>query len=287
MKIRLLLPFAFALSLAAPASMLAATPGVNSRVVTPGTVVPIYTAMNHVAVIDEPEPVIQVALGDSHVHVEWHGNSVFLEPEEDGVSTNLVVFTQHYQLTYELIPVEGQATPTAILNQVVPPPPPPTPRPTPAQVQHSHDALFGKLLLTSRMIVADHGSTPAGGIDVRIVSVSDDASNYYVRLRITNEGTHLYRFNEPTVSKVMPSFGIAKAYNWMNHQIPTNSLKKYHLLDAQPVTVHGATLGQRDIQPGGSVDWVMALNKPSQTPGIYKFSFGADDGIPVFALAEF
>lgn len=287
MKTRSLLPFAFALSLAAPLSCLAFVRGVQSRIVTPGTVVPIYTAMNHVAVIDEPEPVVQVALGDSHIHVEWHGNSVFLEPEEDGVSTNLVVFTQHYQLTYELIPTEGQATPTSILNETVPPPPPPAPRPSPAEIQRTHDALFGRLLLTTRQIIADHGSTPNDGIDVRVISVSEDSGSYYVRLKISNNGSHLYRFSEPTVTKVMPSFGIAKAYDWMNHQIPTSSLKKYHLFDAQPVVVHGSTLGERDIQPGGTADWVMALDKPTQTPGIYKFSFGADDGIPVFALAEF
>jgi hypothetical protein len=247
----------------------------------------VYTALNHVAVIDEPEPVVQVAIGDSHIHVEWHGNSVFLEPEDDGVHTNMVVFTAHYQLSYELIPTEGQAQPTAVLNETLPPPPPLAPRPSAAEVQEDHDQLFGSLLLTTREIVPVHGTDLSHRIDVRVVSVSDDARNYYVRLRITNNSSHLYRFLEPAVSKIAPSFGVAKAYNWMNHQLPVDSLKRYHLFDLQTITIHGCTLGERDLQPGGSVDWIMALDKPGQTPGIYKFTFGADDGIPVIALAEF
>lgn len=40
----------------------------------------IATALGHVSVVQVPELVENVALGSAQVHVEWHGNSVLIEP---------------------------------------------------------------------------------------------------------------------------------------------------------------------------------------------------------------
>lgn len=51
----------------------------------------ISTALGHVSVVQVPEPVENVALGSSQVHVEWHDRSILIEPEKPGVDTNIHV----------------------------------------------------------------------------------------------------------------------------------------------------------------------------------------------------
>ena len=62
----------------------------------------IATALHHVSVVEVPEPVENVALGSTQVHVEWHANNILIEPQRAGVDTNMVVFTHRTTYLYEI-----------------------------------------------------------------------------------------------------------------------------------------------------------------------------------------
>jgi hypothetical protein len=42
-----------------------------------------------------------------------------------------------------------------------------------------------------------------------------------------------------------------------------------------------------DMPPDTTMDWVVALTKPDVTPAIFRWTFAADQGVPVNAVAIF
>src|SRR5437867_12266008 len=70
----------------------------------------VETAMNHLTVIELAEPVTLAAAGSPLFKIERRDNKVFIQPLEDGSSTNLFVWTASRRWTYELLPAFPPAT---------------------------------------------------------------------------------------------------------------------------------------------------------------------------------
>src|SRR3989442_14468484 len=69
----------------------------------------VETAMNHLAVIELAEPVTLAAAGSPSFNIERRDNKVFIQPLEEGVSTNLFFWTGSGRWNYELVPaVSGE-----------------------------------------------------------------------------------------------------------------------------------------------------------------------------------
>src|SRR5881628_3974291 len=64
----------------------------------------VETTMNHLTVIELAEPVTLAAAGSSAFKIERRENKVFIQPLEEGVSTNLFVWTNSGRWNYELVP---------------------------------------------------------------------------------------------------------------------------------------------------------------------------------------
>ena len=71
----------------------------NSRPLTK-----VKTALNHLTVIELPEPITIAAAGSDAFDIKRHGNRVFIEPVRANVSTNLFLWTEHGESVYELEP---------------------------------------------------------------------------------------------------------------------------------------------------------------------------------------
>ena len=56
-------------------------------------VVRVSTALNHLSVIELAEPVVEVAAGSSSYKIEWRENKVFVQPLDQGATTNLFIWT--------------------------------------------------------------------------------------------------------------------------------------------------------------------------------------------------
>src|SRR6266581_2785104 len=73
-------------------------------------VVRVQTAMNHLTVIEVGEPVTTVAVGSPQAFkVERRENKVFIQPLQDGTTTNLFIWTATTRLNYELVPATNDA----------------------------------------------------------------------------------------------------------------------------------------------------------------------------------
>lgn len=72
--------------------------------VTPGTIVPVHTAKNHLTVLDLDNPIEDVAAEAAGFDIQWRGHTVFVLPKDASQSTNLFVWTKNGRVVYELLP---------------------------------------------------------------------------------------------------------------------------------------------------------------------------------------
>jgi hypothetical protein len=247
----------------------------------------IATALHHVSVVQVPEPVENVALGSAQVHVEWHGNNILIEPQRTGVDTNMVVFTHRTTYLYEIAAASEPGAMSWLVKENSPAPPPPPLVPSPSEVQTEHDRLFASLILASRNVDTSGIHPKKHSVVVRVVQVSEDAHNYYVRLSATNNTSHTYRLQNAAVMKIDPAFGGDIAYQNVNHQIGADVFKEFRKYQQTPVVTHGSTLDITDMPPDTTMDWVEALSKPGVTPAIFRWTFAADQGAEIDAVAIF
>ena len=119
------------------------------------------------------------------------------------------------------------------------------------------------------------------------MQVSEDTHNYYVRLSATNNTSHTYRLQNAAVMKIDPAFGGDIAYQNVNHQIGADVFKEFRKYQQTPVVTHGSTLDITDMPPDTTMDWVEALSKPGVTPAIFRWTFAADQGAEIDAVAIF
>jgi hypothetical protein len=81
----------------------------------------VETAMNHLTVIELAEPVTLAAAGSPLFKIERRDNKVFIQPLEEGASTNLFVWTGSGRWSYELVSVASSATMHFAIDQQIAP----------------------------------------------------------------------------------------------------------------------------------------------------------------------
>src|SRR5438034_4474200 len=121
----------------------------------------VETAMNHLTVIELAEPVTMAAAGSPLFKIERRENKVFIQPLEDGASTNLFVWTGSGRWNYELVPaasvemmhfaIDQQTAAPPAQSQTVVTPDSATPGPAVAQSFAEEMLLFGKPIRALRV----------------------------------------------------------------------------------------------------------------------------------------
>lgn len=247
----------------------------------------VSTEMNHVSVIQIPEIVDNVAVGSSYVHVEWYGKTVLIRPTHADVDTNMVVFTPRTTYLYEITPAAAATGQDLLLKEPTPPPPPPRPTPSPMQVRSERDREFVNLLMTTRPLNTKDIRNRKRTVIIRVVEVSHDEDNYYVRLNAVNELKSTYRLQNPKVVKLDPAFGADKAYELVGRQLDSKIFNAFHSTVQVDYSVYASTLDHVDMPPDSTMTWVIAIPKPAVTPGIYEFDFPSYQKGVVHAIAIF
>jgi hypothetical protein len=243
-----------------------------------------------VSVVQVPEQVENVALGSSQVHVEWHDKSILIEPEKPGIDTNMVVFTRNTTYLYEISAASAPADMSWLVKEYAPPPPPPPPAPDPVVIFRRRDQISTGVMMNLRSINSaslHHEDKKSKTVVITFDEVSEDESNYYVRLSATNKSKHVYRLQNPTVLQIDPAFGADLAYKSVFHQLGDKAFKEFKAYKQTPLVAHGSTLKDTDMPPDSTMDWVVAITKPAVTPAIFQFIFANDQRTPIDAVAIF
>jgi hypothetical protein len=278
----------------------AADTHITTDVIQPGKVTRVATALNHVTIIELPEPVVSYSIGSDAVRVEYHDNRILIKPTKPNVSTNLFVWTATSHTVYEILPAGDPAAMSYVLDQVLPAPPP-VPEPSREEVERQTDTMYASALANFRSIRSDH--LPHGlrfwyrhsgedhcdaCVELRVTRITEDASSYYVRVVAENKATHPYRLQEPAVTALRPTFSENIADHYMNRQISVDALREMGRFAPEPLRTHGSTLNApRDLKAGESAEWIVGFAKPGRTPAIYQFSLPDDEKHPVTATVVF
>ena len=278
----------------------AADTHITTDVIQPGKVTRVATALNHVTIIELPEPVVSYSIGSDAVRVEYHDNRILIKPTKPNVSTNLFVWTATSHTVYEILPAGDPAAMSYVLDQVLPAPPP-VPEPSREEVERQTDTMYASALANQRLIRS--GKLPHGlrfwyrhsgedhcdaCVELRVTRITEDAGSYYVRVVAENKATHPYRLQEPAVTALRPTFSENIADHYMNRQISVDALREMGRFAPEPLRTHGSTLNApRDLKAGESAEWIVGFAKPGRTPAIYQFSLPDDEKHPVTATVVF
>jgi hypothetical protein len=253
--------------------------------INPNGVTPVHTSLDHISILQLPEKITRVAAGSDAMQIEWHDNSVFIKPLKQGQATNLMVWTEHQFSTYELEAPGDVHSMSFVIDETA------TlgtqnsghsvaaaaATPSPQEIQRMSDSAIGSTLLEVTPVVA-RGVRPAKEhVSVLIKEVVRDKNSLYVRFAVSNTGSHPYRIASPNVFTIIPTKNAELLAGLKNLQIPEQATYQFQSGETSQVTVRGTALPEKDVQPGATVEGVLALEPADvQKAGVYEFIFGND-----------
>ncbi len=181
----------------------------------------VHTALNHLTVIELPEPVTIAAAGSDAFDIKRHGNRVFIEPVRAKVSTNLFLWTAHGESVYELEPA-GEVN---AMNVLIAPKPQPQPandsRKWSQPIRKSRkiaDMVMSKTLFQTQHVSQRETKLLADGVTIQVEEVVHAKGSLYVRYQVVNTGKTPYRVIDPSVAGDPPRASACFPSN--SHQYP-------------------------------------------------------------------
>ena len=262
--------------------------------VNPNGVTQVHTALDHISIIALPEKITRVAAGSEVMQVEWHDDTIFIKPLKTGESTNLMVWTEHQFSTYELEAPGDVQNMSFVIDETKSPIPQTAgsssaaeAKPSAQQIQRMTDSVIGSTLLQVTPVVLSHGIRPAKDyVTVQIKEVVRNKNSLYVRFAVTNSGSHPYRIVSPNVFTINPKKNTELLAGLKNLQIPDQATYQFQASEASQVAVRSTALPEKDVQPGATVEGVLALEPTDvQKAGLYEFVFGNDGNHRIQATA--
>jgi hypothetical protein len=254
--------------------------------INPNGVTQVRTSLDHISILALPEKITRVAAGSDAMQIEWHDNSVFIKPLKAGQSTNLMVWTEHLFSTYELEAPGDVHNMSFVIDETASPVPQGSGHsvaaaattPSTQEVQRMTDTVIGSTLLQVTPVMP-RGVRPAKDcVTVLIKEVVRDKNSLYVRFAVSNPGSHPYRIVSPNVFTIHPTKNADLLAGMKDLQIPEQTTYQFQSSETSQVSVRGTALPEKDVQPGATVEGVLALEPADvQKAGVYEFVFG-DDG---------
>ena len=251
----------------------------------------VETSMNHLTVLEFGESVTTLAIGDADsFQIERHEDKVFIKPLQQGVSTNLFVWTASRELSYELDP-SGSLSSMDVLIRTDPAPNPRAEAHSDAQPTEQEIHKIATLVLTQTLagaedIAQESAKVENNRVQVTLEQIYRTGDKIYIRYSITNRSEAPYRVTIPVVYAQTPGKNAAWLVSLRNHQLgrKTYASFKTHRGVALDVAQPESTL--RDLAPGEKATGVIGIKfTDGNQPRLYQLNFGIDQNRPVTAEA--
>ena len=245
----------------------------------------VQTALNHLTVIELPEPITIAAAGSDAFDIKRHGNRVFIEPVRANVSTNLFLWTAHGESVYELEPA-GEVN---AMNVLIAPKPQPQPASTAAnpvsdsEVQKIADMVMSKTLLQAQHVSQREPKPSRDGVTIQVEEVVHAKDSLYVRYQVVNTSKTPYRVLDPSVEAIRPAHPSVSLQTLTNTQLSDKAVSELGTAATSAVTVVHSEMEGKDVAPGGVAIGVVAIRVTSTDPQVYRFAFGGDGVHPIVA----
>jgi hypothetical protein len=197
--------------------------------------------------------------------VEHHDDKVFIEPLREGVATNLFIWTESRQLTYELDP-SGQLATMDVLIRTEPAPKSHSVAPASVEPSDVEIRKMASLVLAQAMMgvqgVARDGSRPVPDrVQVDLEQVYRAKDQLYIRYSITNQTKEPFRLTTPDVSAPLPTQLPISLLSLRNHQLSTQTFDAFKTKPGSTFTPQFIAGDERSV---GAHHHVAAIWKVSQ-----------------------
>jgi hypothetical protein len=281
MKMLITIPFALAMTVA------------GAQTTSQNQITHVETSLNHLTVLEFGEPVSTIAVADTDsFRVEHHDDKVFIEPLREGVATNLFIWTESRQLTYELDPA-GQLASMNVLIRTEPAPKPHTVASASAEPSDAEIRKMASLVLTQAMMgvqdVAREGSKAVPDqVHVDLEQVYRAKDQLYIRYSITNQTKEPFRLTTPDVSAPLPTQLPISLLSLRNHQLSAQTFDTFKTKPGSSFAVVQAESLAHDLAPGEKTTGVLSIgSSQGNPPQIYQLNFGSGHGKPLTVEAVF
>ncbi len=227
---------------------------ITSVSVTPGVIIPVHTARNHLTVLDLDSPIKDLAAETTAFDIQWRGHTVFLLPKEADQSTNLFVWTDAGRVVYELLPsvaaIQGMDVSIdthfpAHASAIKPVSRPVTADPIPAD-----------LLLRAQPVEMDSKKARRRS-SLLISDVYRCQDSLFLRYEVRNNGSVLLKMNE---TPVVTAASVSRVSS--TRPIQLSAGKAYGITTGAPLSLIADRTGASFLAPGQIGQGVIGVHLP-------------------------
>lgn len=245
-------------------------PGQKIETETPerGRVVRVQTALNHLTVIEVAEPVNTVAVGSPQAFkVERRENKVFIQPLQDGVATNLFIWTATTRLNYELVPATSDVGELDFAIDYKQPERQAELQPKPAPAQPATEVAIPIDMLLRGTSVKQVGfpRLRSRGVDVTIRDTYRKDDQVFIRYAIENRSGSAYTAATPRVLSLDSPRSNRSLVLLADVQLGSDYTSHLEGSSAAPVRIVRAEHPVLDIRPGATSVGVVVVELPKRT----------------------
>ena len=240
----------------------------------------VETSMNHLTVLEFGEPVTTLAIGDADsFQIERHEDKVFIKPLQQGVATNLFVWTASREVSYELDPAGSLASMDVSIH-TDPAPDPRSNAQSNADLSEEKIHKIASLVLTQTLagaedIVQDSTKTERNHVQVVIEQIYRSGDQIYIRYSITNRTDAPFRVTTPTVCAQTPSQNTVALASLHNHQLKRKTYASLKARRGIALEVAQTESSPRDLAPGEKATGVIAIKGTDGNQSrLYQLNFG-------------
>ena len=251
----------------------------------------VETSTNHLTVLEFGEPVTTLAVGDGDsFQIERHEDKVFIKPLQQGVSTNLFVWTASRELSYELDP-SGSLSSMDVLIRTDPAPNPRTDAHSDEELSEQKIHAIAAQVLTQTLagaedVVPESTKVEQNRVQVALEQVYRAGDQIYIRYSITNRTEAPYRATVPAVYAQAPGKNAVSLVSLRNHQLGPKTYASFKTHRGVALDVAQPESTPRDLAPGEKATGVIGIKGiDGNQPRLYQLNFGIDQNRPVTAEA--
>lgn len=249
-------------------------------------IIRVETAMDHLTVIELAEPVTLAAAGSPLFKIERRDNKVFIQPLEEGASTNLFVWTASGRWSYDLVPasspvtmhfaIDQQAAPISETRGVV--------APESAKPDGDFFSSFAEEMLLFAKPIRNLGVAfrPAE-VGAFITDVYRKDDQLFIRYVIDNATTRPFPIAAPEVFALNSAQSSTSLHTFRYAQLGGDISKKIRSRGQTRVETVECEVPSDPLPAGERVTGILILRNPpdSGEPVVLKVSFPNEKAAPI------
>jgi len=255
-----------------------------------GKVTRLENAMNHLTVIELSDPVTLAAAGSPLFKIERRDRKVFIQPLEEGASTNLFVWTESGRWTYELVPATSiESTHFAIDQRPAPPQESlNTDVPESAVSALSASQSFAEEMLLFAKPIRNLGvKSEANRLGAFITDVFRKDDHLFIRYVIDNRTTSAYQAAMPDVF-ALQSVQVRKSlHTYRYSQLSSEIAKEIRSPGESRVETIDCELPSEPLPSGQMATGILTVRLPETSaavPQVLRLMFPWNGGKPISVI---